>query len=169
MVAALLVACAVAPPASAAIPAPPSQWYKLPGLKRGVRRAMGARVRILDAAQRRLCRPRGRRRLPQHERRRDVERVQQRLREPLITNVRALLASSTGTTVYAGTDLGIFKSTGGAWQPVAQGPEADPAQPKKLNQSVQSLVSLTAGPMLAGVFSGGVYKSGDGGERLQGR
>lgn len=82
---------------------------------------------------------------------------------PLITNVRALLSSSTGTTVYAGTDSGIFKSTGGAWQPLAQGPEDNPASPKKLNQSVQSLLKTTTGTMLAGVFSGGVYKSGDDG------
>jgi len=84
---------------------------------------------------------------------------------PLTTNVRALLASSTGTTGYAGIDSGIWKSEGGgAWQPMAQGPEDDPANPKKLNESVQSLVSLTGGStMLAGVFSGGVFKSGDGG------
>lgn len=82
---------------------------------------------------------------------------------PLITKVRALLTSATGATVFAGTDLGVFKSTGGAWQPIAQGPEDDPAHARKLNQSVQSLVSLTGGPMLAGVFSGGVYKTGDGG------
>jgi hypothetical protein len=82
---------------------------------------------------------------------------------PLLTNVRALLTSSSGTTVYAGVDSGIFKSTGGAWQPLAQGPEADPANPKKLNQSVQSLLKTTTGTMLAGVFSGGVYKSGDDG------
>ena len=82
----------------------------------------------------------------------------------LITNVRALLTSSTGSTVYAGVDSGIWKSDGGAWEPMAQGPEDDPANPKKLNQSVQSLISLTgSSTMLAGVFSGGVYKSDDNG------
>ena len=47
------------------------------------------------------------------------------------------------------------------------GGRGDPGNPKKLNQSVQSLVSLPGGSvMLAGVFSGGVYKSSDGGEHL---
>ena len=164
-VAALLAACAFAPPASAAIPAPPSEWYKLPGLNA----ASGAQwVRAYAYS------------TPPNVVYAGLEgggvfrstnggatwsAFNSGFANPLITNVRALLASSTGTTVHAGTDLGIFKSTGGgAWQPVAQGPEANPAQPKKLNQSVQSLVSLTGGPMLAGVFSGGVYKSGDGGE-----
>ena len=82
---------------------------------------------------------------------------------PLTTNVRALLAPGSGTTVYAGTDSGLFTSTGGAWQPLAQGAEADPATPKKLNQSVQSLLKTSGGAMLAGVFSGGVYRSGDDG------
>ena len=86
---------------------------------------------------------------------------------PLTTNVRALLTSSAGTTVYAGTDAGLYKSTGGAWQPLAQGAEADPDNPKKLNQSVQSLLELPGGVMLAGVFSGGVYKSPDGGATWQ--
>lgn len=80
---------------------------------------------------------------------------------PATTNVRALLTS--GLEVWAGTDSGLWKSTGGAWQPIAQGPEDDPANPKKLNQSVQSLISLPGGVMLAGVFSGGVYRSTDGG------
>lgn len=80
---------------------------------------------------------------------------------PLITNVRAFLVSPG--SVLAGTDLGLFRSSnGGAWQPVAQGPEADPANPKKLNQSVQALASMP-GTILAGVFSGGVYRSTDDG------
>src|SRR5215207_4967421 len=161
---ALLTLGALAPAASGAIPAPPSKWYKLPGLNA----ASGAQwVRAFAYS------------TPPNVVYAGLEgggvfrstnggatwsAFNSGFSNPLITNVRALLASSTGTTVYAGTDLGIFKSTGGAWQPVAQGPEENPAQPKKLNQSVQSLVSLTAGPMLAGVFSGGVFKSGDGGE-----
>ncbi len=78
--------------------------------------------------------------------------------------VRTLLVS--GTDVYAGTNLGVFKSEGGGeWKPLAQGPEENPANPRKLNESVQSLVSLPAGgPMLAGVFSGGVYRSNDDGK-----
>lgn len=80
---------------------------------------------------------------------------------PLTTNVRALMTS--GSEVWAGTDSGLWKSTGGAWQPIAQGAEDDPANPKKLNQSVQSLIGLPGGVMLAGVFSGGVYRSTDGG------
>lgn len=77
--------------------------------------------------------------------------------------VRTLLVS--GTDVYAGTDLGVFKSEGGGqWKPLAQGPEESPANPKKLNESVQSLVSVPGGTMLAGVFSGGVFRSTDDGK-----
>lgn len=77
--------------------------------------------------------------------------------------VRALLVE--GTTVYAGTNLGVFTSEGGsAWEPLAQGTEQNPAQPKNLNEPVQSLISLPGNVILAGVFSGGVYKSTDGGE-----
>ena len=63
---------------------------------------------------------------------------------PLTTNVRALLTSSTGTTVYAGTDDGIYKSTGGAWQPLAQGAEADPRQPEEA-QPVRPVAGEPAG------------------------
>ncbi|MCU0312943.1 MAG: glycoside hydrolase [Solirubrobacteraceae bacterium] len=153
-----------AAPASAAIPAPPSQWYGLPGLNA----ASGAQwVRALAYS------------TPPNVVYAGLEGggvfksvtggatwtpFNSGFANPLITNVRALLTSSTGTTVYAGTDLGVFKSTGGAWQPIAQGPEADPANPKKLNESVQSLVSLTGGTILAGVFNGGVFRSTDGGD-----
>lgn len=162
--AAAALVCAAAPTASAAIPAPPSQWYKLPGLNA----ASGAQwVRAFAYS------------TPPNVVYAGLEgggvfrstdggatwsAFNDGFPNPLTTNVRALLASSTGTTVYAGADTGIWKSDGGAWQPLAQGPEDDPAQPKKLNQSVQALISLTGGStMLAGVFSGGVYKSSDGG------
>src|ERR1700754_713309 len=83
---------------------------------------------------------------------------------PGAMNVRTILASSTGTTVYAGTTAGLFKSVGGgAWQPVAQGPEDDPKNPKKLNAAVQAVYSPLVGPLLAGVASGGVYRSYDDG------
>ncbi|HMJ03376.1 MAG TPA: hypothetical protein VK506_10570, partial [Conexibacter sp.] len=79
---------------------------------------------------------------------------------PLTTNVRALLASSSGTEVLAGTDTGVWRSTGGgAWQPLGQG-----AGPGKLNGSVQSLISMPGNVLLAGVASGGVWRSGDGGQ-----
>jgi hypothetical protein len=75
-----------------------------------------------------------------------------------------------GGKVYAATDGGLFSapdtaSPGGSWTPVSQGPNPDPAHPTQLGpQSVDSVISLTAGPMLAGVFSEGVYRSGDGGQ-----
>ena len=79
---------------------------------------------------------------------------------PGAKDVRAIMTS--GATVYAGTGAGLFKSVGGGWTPVAQGAEEDPKNPKKLNASVQALLS-SGGSMLAGVASGGVYKSSDGG------
>jgi hypothetical protein len=83
---------------------------------------------------------------------------------PGALNVRTVLPSSSGTTVLAGTTAGLFKSVGGgAWQPVAQGPEDDPKHPKKLNKEVQALYSPLVGPLLAGVASGGVYRSYDDG------
>lgn len=87
---------------------------------------------------------------------------------PGAKNVRTVFTS--GTTVYAGTTAGLFKSAGGGgFQPVAQGPEQDPKNPKKLNQAVQAVFSgvLPGSPMLAAVASGGVYKSTDGGETWQ--
>lgn len=82
---------------------------------------------------------------------------------PANVSIRALMASSTGTTVWAGTDGGLFKNESGTWQPVAQGAETDPANPTKLNQAVQALLGVPGGTMLAGVVSGGVYRSTDGG------
>ncbi|MEA2481791.1 MAG: hypothetical protein QOJ07_3713 [Thermoleophilaceae bacterium] len=71
---------------------------------------------------------------------------------------------NAGGKVYAGTSAGLFASTGGgSWQPVAQGPEDDPAHPKKLNRSVQTVLSGPTGQLLAGTFAGGVYKSTDDG------
>ena len=83
-------------------------------------------------------------------------------------NVRTVFTSGV-STVYAGTTAGLFKSEGGgAFQPVAQGPEEDPKNPKKLNQAVQTVFTgLVPGQMLAGVASGGVYKSTDGGATWQ--
>src|SRR5690349_7321647 len=83
---------------------------------------------------------------------------------PGAMNVRALYTSGV-STVYAGTGVGLFKSEGGgAFQPVAQGPEDDPKNPKKLNQPVEAIFTgVVPGQMLAGVASGGVYKSSDGG------
>ncbi len=87
---------------------------------------------------------------------------------PGAKNVRTVFTS--GTTVYAGTSAGLFKSSGGGgFQPVAQGPEQDPKNPKKLNAPVQAVFTgiLPGSPMLAAVASGGVYKSTDGGETWQ--
>jgi hypothetical protein len=149
----------LAPSAHADIPAPPSQWYKLPGLNA----ASGAQwVRAFAHS------------TPPNVIYAGLEgggvfRSQDGgvswspfnggFANPLTTNVRALLASSTGTTVYAGTDTGVWKSDGGNWEPVGQGPGPD-----KLNGSVQALFSVPGGPMLAGVASGGVWRSSDGGD-----
>lgn len=82
---------------------------------------------------------------------------------PGAKDVRTVFTS--GSTVYAGTSAGLFKNSGGGFQPVAQGPEEDPKNPKKLNAAVQAVFTgiLPGSPMLAGVASGGVYKSTDGG------
>ncbi|MCW3065098.1 MAG: hypothetical protein JWN32_2270, partial [Solirubrobacterales bacterium] len=81
-------------------------------------------------------------------------------------NIRTLYVSSG--KVYAGTTAGLFStpasSSGGAWTPVAQGPEPDPAHATRLNQAVQAVISLTAGPMLAGTVSEGVFRSTDSGQ-----
>lgn len=58
--------------------------------------------------------------------------------------------------VLIATDGGVWKSSGGAWQPLGQGEGAN-----KLNLPAQSLYSQ-AGVLYAGVM-GGVYKSSDGG------
>ncbi len=86
---------------------------------------------------------------------------------PGAQHVRTVYIS--GTTVYAGTSVGLFKSaTGnGGWQPVAQGPEVDPKKPTKLNKAVQAVFSGPSGTLLAGVASGGVYRSTDGGNTWQ--
>ena len=71
---------------------------------------------------------------------------------------------SGGGAVWAGTGAGLYKSVGGgSWTPVAQGPEDDPRQPRKLNASVQAVLSTTGGPLLAGTAFAGVYRSNDGG------
>jgi hypothetical protein len=86
---------------------------------------------------------------------------------PGAMDVRTVYTSGL-STVWAGTTAGLFKSIGGgAFQPVAQGPEPDPAHPTKLNQAVQTVLSPVIGPTLAGVASGGVYTSNDGGATWQ--
>lgn len=84
------------------------------------------------------------------------------LNAPGSKNVRTIFTSAS--TVYAGTEAGLFASTGGAWTPVAQGPEPDPAHPVKLNASVQAVYSVTLGGLLAGTAFHGVYRSADGGQ-----
>src|SRR5215207_3222225 len=83
---------------------------------------------------------------------------------PAARHVRTVYAS--GATIYAGTSAGLFKSAGGGdnWQPVAQGPEPDPKKPGRLNKPVQAVFSGPTGTLLAGVASGGVYRSTDGGD-----
>lgn len=81
---------------------------------------------------------------------------------PGAKNVRTVYAD--GSRMLAGTSAGLFASTnGGAWQPVAQGPEDDPQNPKKLNVAVQALFKVTGGALLAGGFSSGVWRSTDNG------
>jgi hypothetical protein len=83
------------------------------------------------------------------------------LNAPGAKDIRTVFKS--GTTMYAGTGAGLYKSAGGGWTPVAQGAEENPKDPKKLNAAVQTLLKSN-GTMLAGVASGGVYRSFDGGE-----
>ena len=81
---------------------------------------------------------------------------------PAAKDVRVVF--SGGSAVWAGTGAGLFRSVGGGpWTPVAQGPEEDPAHPKKLNASVQAVLDTTGGPLLAGTAFQGVYRSTDGG------
>src|SRR4051794_39390423 len=64
---------------------------------------------------------------------------------PGAMNVRTVMLSGL-STAYAGTSAGLFKSVGGgSWQPLAQGPEADPKKPTKLNKPVQALYSPLVG------------------------
>jgi hypothetical protein len=71
---------------------------------------------------------------------------------------------SGGGAIWAGTGAGLYRSVGGGpWSPVAQGPEDDPAQPRKLNASVQAVLSTIGGPLLAGTAFHGVSRSSDGG------
>jgi photosystem II stability/assembly factor-like uncharacterized protein len=86
------------------------------------------------------------------------------------TAVRTIYTS--GGKVFAGTDSGLFSapdttSPGASWTKVAQGPETNPQHPTKLNQAVQAVISLTAGPMLAGTASEGVFRSTDDGQTWQ--
>src|SRR3954465_13744880 len=110
---AALALLALASAAQADIPAPPSQWYKLPGLNA----ASGAQwVRSFAYS------------TPPNVVYAGLEGggvfksdtggatwspFNAGFTNPLTTNVRALLASSTGTTVLAGTDDGVWKSEGG--------------------------------------------------------
>jgi hypothetical protein len=142
-----------APGAAAAIPAPPSQWYSLPGLNA----ASGASfIRALAHA------------TPPNTIYAGVEgggvfkssnggatwsAFSAGL--PAAANVRALLTDTAGTTAYAGTDSGVWKSTGGGgWEPLGQA---------TLSASVVSLIELPGNTFLAGVASGGVWRSTDGG------
>src|SRR6478735_7580967 len=81
---------------------------------------------------------------------------------PGAMSVRTVFTSGP-STVYAGTSAGLFKNVGTGWKPVAQGPEDNPKQPKKLNAAVQAVITPPGGAMLAGVASGGVYRSTDDG------
>ena len=82
---------------------------------------------------------------------------------PAAKQVRTVYADGANR-MLAGTSAGLFVSTnGGAWQPLAQGPEQDPNNPKNLNTAVQALFKPTGGPLLAGGFSSGVYRSNDNG------
>jgi hypothetical protein len=80
---------------------------------------------------------------------------------PGAKDIRTIFKSAT--TIYAGTGAGLFRAAGAGWAPVAQGAESDPKNPKKLNVAVQALLT-SGGALLAGVHSGGVYRSFDGGE-----
>lgn len=81
---------------------------------------------------------------------------------PAARDVRVVFSS--GGAAYAGTGAGLYRSVGGgAWTPVAQGPEDDPRNPRKLNASVQAVLDTIGGPLLAGTAFRGVFRSTDGG------
>ena len=80
--------------------------------------------------------------------------------------VRALFVDPAGKA-YAGTEQGMFTSTGGNWEPLAQGDEEDPSKPKKLNQAIESILVTSTGTILAGTFANGVWKSTDQGQTWQ--
>jgi hypothetical protein len=84
------------------------------------------------------------------------------LTSTLAKTVRAFLTPQTGP-VLAGTAHGLYRLDGTTWSAVAQGPEADPAHPKNLNQSIESLLAPTGGNMLAGTAGAGVWTSSDSG------
>lgn len=72
-------------------------------------------------------------------------------------DIRAFHTPTDGT-VLAGTSVGVFQSVNeGAWTPLGQGAGAD-----KLNAGVQALTN-SGSTLLAGVASGGVWKSSNGG------
>lgn len=143
-----------APGAGAAISAPPSQWFGLPGLTaaagapwvRALAHATPPNVVYagLESGGVYSSSSGGATWLPFND----------GFPSPATTSVRALLTTGAGTTVYAGTGTGVWRSTGGAWQPLGQA---------TLNGSVRSLLSLPGDVLLAGVDGGGVWKSTDGG------
>src|SRR3954471_7097695 len=83
------------------------------------------------------------------------------LDEQAARNIRTIFTGDG--KVWVGTEAGLFASSGGAFSPVAQGPEDDPQHPTKLNHSVQAVLTGPFGSVLAGTFGDGVYKSGDDG------
>ena len=80
------------------------------------------------------------------------------LTAPGATSIRSL--DTIGGTLFAGTSAGLFKLAGTSWQPVGQAP--DTGVGKRLDRAPQTLLSV-GGTILAGVASGGVYRSVDGG------
>jgi hypothetical protein len=85
------------------------------------------------------------------------------------TNEAVRTVYTSGGKVWAGTDNGLYSSpdtnsSGCTWTPVAQGPPVDPENPTNLPGSVQAVISLTGGKMLAGTTADGPYWSTDGGQ-----
>ena len=80
------------------------------------------------------------------------------LTAPGAMSIRSL--DSIGGTLYAGTSAGLFRLSGSTWQPVGQAP--DTAVGQRLDKAPQDL-EVVGTTILAGVASGGVYRSSDGG------
>jgi hypothetical protein len=72
-------------------------------------------------------------------------------------NIHQVVAS--GGTLYAATTGGLFQgSSGGNWQPLAQG-----AGPRMLNEAVNTVYVNAPGDLVVGTASRGVFSSSDGG------
>lgn len=154
----ILAACALALPgiagnAAAALNAPPSTWYGLPGLNAASGASWVRSIAVSTQPNVVYAGLEGGGVFRSTDGGATWSAFNAGFPNPATVNVRGLLASGTSTTVHAATDSGIWKSTGGAWSRLP------------LDHSVQAVVTPPASPstLLAGVLSGGVWRSTDDG------